>query len=390
MNSNNNKKLQKYQFKTYKVINLDEDVNAYAIIVLKNGDILAGTDREQLFVFSPEDNFAIIGYTDTETSILNLTELSHKNYIALSCFKMMCIYKYEIISGKYIFHFIQKFEVTGKCHNYQIRATYELKNKELLQSLHSYDISFIVYTFNENKYQQTTNVCFDIKRDDCYYDLGNVITTDNFLQMDDGNILVSSFIKYKLILIENNTYKTLNIYHDIKCVGCCNSFCKVDSQHFIITTNKGLALFEYPKLIIIKYFDNEKWMNGVNVINTFFYVSGDTEGKIYLYEKNKKKSDEFNFNLESVIISKLDHITCLTKYKNYIILGGTKFVIQIIKIEDYDGTEDDKNDRFEDNKNEEHMLKLKKIQEMIDNLNQPAHYAFRLPKKKKAEKKTYY
>jgi hypothetical protein len=36
------------------------------------------------------------------------------------------------------------------------------------------------------------------------------------------------------------------------------------------------------------------------------------------------------------------------------------------------------------------MLQLKKIQEMIDNLNQPAHYAFRLPKKKKAEKKTYY
>ena len=390
MISNNNKKIQKYQFKTYKVIDLDEDVNAYAIIVLKNGDILAGTDREQLFVFSPEDNFAIIGYTDTETSILNLTELSHNNYIALSCFKMMCIYKYEIISGKYIFHFIQKFEVTGKCHNYQIRATYELKNKELLQSLHSYDISFIVYTFNENKYQQTTNVCFDIKKDDCYYDLGNVITTDNFLQMDDGNILVSSFIKYKLILIENNTYKTLNIYHDIKCVGCCNSFCKVDSQHFIITTNKGLALFEYPKLIIIKYFDNEKWMNGVNVINTFFYVSGDTEGKIYLYEKNKKKSDEFNFNLESVIISKLDHITCLTKYKNYIILGGTKFVIQIIKIEDYDGTEDDKNDLFEQNKHEEHMLQLKKIQEMIESLHQPAHYAFRLPKKKKKEKKTYY
>ena len=83
MNSNNNKKLQKYQFKTYKVINLDEDVNAYAIIVLKNGDILAGTDREQLFVFSPEDNFAIIGYTDTETSILNLTELSQKNLLII-------------------------------------------------------------------------------------------------------------------------------------------------------------------------------------------------------------------------------------------------------------------------------------------------------------------
>ena len=389
MNSNNNKKLQKYQFKTYKVINLDEDVNAYAIIVLKNGDILAGTDREQLFVFSPEDNFAIIGYTDTETSILNLTELSQKNLLALSCFKMMCIYKYEIISGKYIFHFIQKFEINIKSHNYQVRATYELKNKELLQSLHSYDISLIVYTFNENKYQQTTNVCFDYKKGD-NYDLGNVITTDNFLQMDDDNILISSFIKYKLILIENNTYRTLNIYHNIKCVGCCNSFCKIDSRHFLVTTNKGLALFEYPKLVIIKYFDNEKWMNGVNYINSFFYVSGDTEGKIYLYEKKSKNYDDFKFNLESVIMSKLDHITCLTKYKKYIILGGTKFIIQIIGMEDYDGTEDDKNDRFEDNKNEEHMLQLKKIQEMIDNLNQPAHYAFRLPKKKKAEKKTYY
>ena len=97
MEGDNNKKLKKYQFKTYKVIDLDEDVNANAIIVLKTGDILAGTDREQLFVFSPEDNFAIIGYMDTETQIVNLTELSHKNYLALSCYKMMCIYKYERI-----------------------------------------------------------------------------------------------------------------------------------------------------------------------------------------------------------------------------------------------------------------------------------------------------
>ena len=29
MISNNNKKPQKYQFKTYKVIDLDEDVNSY-------------------------------------------------------------------------------------------------------------------------------------------------------------------------------------------------------------------------------------------------------------------------------------------------------------------------------------------------------------------------
>jgi hypothetical protein len=36
------------------------------------------------------------------------------------------------------------------------------------------------------------------------------------------------------------------------------------------------------------------------------------------------------------------------------------------------------------------MLQLKKIQEMIESLHQPAHYAFRLPKKKKKEKKTYY
>ena len=389
MNSNFNKKFNKYQFKTYKVINLDEDVNGYAIILLKTGDILVGTDREQLFVFSPEDNFAIIGYTDTESTIYNITELSHNNLIALSCNKMMCIYKYEIISGKYIFHFIQKFEIGRNCHNYQVRATYELKNKELLQSSHSYDFSIKVFTFNENLYQQTTNICFDYKSDN-FYDEGKLITTDNFLQMDDENILVSSFLNKKLILLQNNTYKTLKIVDDIKCVGCCNSLCRIDSRHFFITTDKGLTLFEYPKLIIKKYFDGKNWMNGVNFIDSSLFVSGDTDGKIYLYEKDYKNYDELNFNLESVILSKLENITCLTKYKNFIILGGRKFVIEIIKIEDYDGTEDDKNVLYEKNRNEEHLLELKNIENTIKNLNLPPNHAFRLPKKKKKDKKTYY
>ena len=389
MEGDNNKKFKKYQFKTYKVIDLDEDVNANAIIVLKTGDILAGTDREQLFVFSPEDNFAIIGYMDTETQIVNLTELSHKNYLALSCYKMMCIYKYEIISGKYIFQFVQKFDVIGKGHNHQVRATYELKNKELLQSSHSFDISIIVYTFNENTYQQTTNICIECKKAE-YYNIGNVITSDNFLQMDDGNILVSSYIKYKLLLLENNTYKILNSLDDFRNVGYINKFCKIDSHHFFITTNSGLSLFEYPKLNMIKNFENEKLMNGICFLNGLYLVSADTEGKIYLYEKNIKNNDYLNFNLESIIISRLENINCLTKYKNYIILGGSKFVIQIIKIEDYDGTEDDKNLSYEKNKKEEEILQIKKIEQTIKSLNQPLNYAFRFPKKQKKEKKTYY
>ena len=389
MEVDKNKKNQKYQFKTYKVIDLDEDVNANVIIVLKTGDILAGTDREQLFVFSPEDNFAIIGYTDTETQIVNLTELSHKNYLALSCYKMMCIYKYEIISGKYIFHFIQKFDVIGQGHNHQVRAIYELKNKELLQASHSFDISIIIYTFQENKYQQTTNICIKYETNN-YYNVGNVVTSDNFLQMDDGNILVSSYIKYKLLLLENNTYKILNSLNDFRNVGYINKFCKIDSHHFFITTNNGLSLFEYPKLNMIKNYENERLMNGVCFLNGLFLVSGDTEGKIYLYEKYIKDNDEFNFNLDSIVISRLDNINCLTKYKNYIILGGSKFVIQIIKIEEYDGTEDDKNLSYDKNKKEEEILQIKKIEQKIKSLNQPLNYAFRFPKKQKKEKKTYY
>jgi hypothetical protein len=387
---------KKYQAKAYKIIQLDEDVNPIEIKVLRTGDILVGSDREQIFVFCPEDDYAIIGYTDTETKIFGLTELSRKNLIAASCFEMLCIYKYEIISGKYKFQCIQKFEEEKddekRKFNYEIKSSYELSNKVLLQASHGPDCTFKVYNFMGNEYQLTTKIVLELELEEetTYYTTQRVITTDYFIQMNDGNIVAMSSLRCKLLIFENNSYKLLNSFTDIKIMEGFIKICKINCYYFILTTKKGFAVFKYPELIKVHFMENGDYVNAISPFNDFLYVAVDYSGKFLIYEKDEDKYGQISFKYVNDLRFRFDYLSCLAVYNDSILIGGEKFMIGVIKIEDYDGSEEGKKEIFDKQKHEKKIADVMKVREQIEKMNIPINYAFKIPKKKKKDKVTYY